>query len=64
MAKAPRSLAGKVVAITGGARGIGRATAAALVAQGARVSIGDIEADWSPRRPPSWGAGRSVSPST
>ena len=34
MAKAPRSLAGRVVAITGGARGIGRATAAALLAQG------------------------------
>ena len=45
MAKAPRSLAGKVVAITGGARGIGRATAAALITQGARVSIGDIETD-------------------
>jgi NAD(P)-dependent dehydrogenase (short-subunit alcohol dehydrogenase family) len=44
MAKAPRSLAGKVVAITGGARGIGRATAAALIVQGARVSIGDIDA--------------------
>jgi NADP-dependent 3-hydroxy acid dehydrogenase YdfG len=44
MAKAPRSLAGNVVAITGGARGIGRATAAALIAQGARVAIGDIEA--------------------
>jgi len=44
MAKVPRSLAGSVVAITGGARGIGRATASALVAQGARVAIGDIDA--------------------
>jgi NAD(P)-dependent dehydrogenase (short-subunit alcohol dehydrogenase family) len=44
MAKVPRSLAGSVVAITGGARGIGRATAAALIAQGARVAIGDIDA--------------------
>jgi NADP-dependent 3-hydroxy acid dehydrogenase YdfG len=44
MAKTPRSLAGRVVAITGGARGIGRATAAALITQGARVAIGDIEA--------------------
>lgn len=43
MAKVPRSLAGSVVAITGGARGIGRATAAALIGQGARVAIGDID---------------------
>ena len=38
-----RSLGGKVVAITGGARGIGLATARALVLQGARVAIGDID---------------------
>ena len=43
MAKAHRSLAGRVVVITGGARGIGRATAAALIARGARVAIGDID---------------------
>ena len=45
MAKTLRSLAGQVVAITGGARGIGRATAAALIAHGARVAIGDIDAE-------------------
>jgi NADP-dependent 3-hydroxy acid dehydrogenase YdfG len=43
MAKQPRSLAGRVVAITGGARGIGRATAEALVGEGARVAIGDLD---------------------
>jgi NAD(P)-dependent dehydrogenase (short-subunit alcohol dehydrogenase family) len=38
-----KSLSGKVVAITGGARGIGRATAEALVAKGARVVLGDVD---------------------
>lgn len=57
MAKAPRSLAGHVVAITGGARGIGRATAAALIAQGARVAIGDIDASLAQRTAEQLGAG-------
>ncbi|GAB3461904.1 SDR family oxidoreductase [Actinophytocola sediminis] len=38
-----RSLAGKVVVITGGGRGIGAATAEALVRAGARVAIGDLD---------------------
>jgi NAD(P)-dependent dehydrogenase (short-subunit alcohol dehydrogenase family) len=43
MAKAPVSVSGKVVAITGGARGIGKATAAELVRAGAQVAIGDLD---------------------
>jgi NADP-dependent 3-hydroxy acid dehydrogenase YdfG len=45
MAKQPRTLAGRVVAITGAARGIGRATAVALVREGAVVAIGDLDLD-------------------
>jgi NAD(P)-dependent dehydrogenase (short-subunit alcohol dehydrogenase family) len=41
----PGSLKGRVVAVTGGARGIGDATANALAAAGARVAIGDLDAD-------------------
>lgn len=39
----PLHLDGAVVAVTGGARGIGRATAAAFAARGARVAIGDLD---------------------
>jgi NAD(P)-dependent dehydrogenase (short-subunit alcohol dehydrogenase family) len=57
MAKVLRSLSGTVVAITGGARGIGRATASALIAQGARVAIGDIEAQLAEQTAGELGAG-------
>jgi NADP-dependent 3-hydroxy acid dehydrogenase YdfG len=43
MAEKARVLAGQVVAITGGARGIGRATAEALTRAGLRVAIGDLD---------------------
>lgn len=39
------TLSGAAVAITGGARGIGYATAKAFVAEGARVVIGDLDAE-------------------
>jgi NAD(P)-dependent dehydrogenase (short-subunit alcohol dehydrogenase family) len=49
MAKEPRSLTGKVVAITGGGRGIGRAIAQALTREGARVAVGDLDQESAER---------------
>jgi NADP-dependent 3-hydroxy acid dehydrogenase YdfG len=57
MAKSLRPIAGRVVAITGGARGIGRASAAAFIARGARVAIGDIEAELAARTATELGGG-------
>ena len=57
MAKNLRSLNGQVVAITGGARGIGRASASALIAQGARVAIGDIDAPLAEKTASELGSG-------
>ncbi|MHB8531549.1 MAG: SDR family oxidoreductase [Solirubrobacteraceae bacterium] len=43
MAKQPRVLAGSIAAVTGAARGIGRATAEAFLRQGMKVAIGDVD---------------------
>src|SRR5256714_10053941 len=45
MAKQPRCRAGDTAAITGGARGIGRATAEAFLRQGMNVAIGDVDVE-------------------
>jgi NAD(P)-dependent dehydrogenase (short-subunit alcohol dehydrogenase family) len=57
MAKQRRSLSGKVVAITGGARGIGRAMAAALVRKGCRVALGDLDVALAQRAAEELGGG-------
>jgi NAD(P)-dependent dehydrogenase (short-subunit alcohol dehydrogenase family) len=62
MAKQRRSLSGKVVAITGGARGIGKATAAALIAKGCRVAIGDLDLELAEKSAAHLGGGTVALP--
>jgi NAD(P)-dependent dehydrogenase (short-subunit alcohol dehydrogenase family) len=62
MAKERRSLSGKVVAITGGARGIGAATATALVRKGCRVAIGDLDLELAERTAAGLGGGTIALP--
>jgi len=62
MAKERRSLHGKVVAITGGARGIGKATAEALVRKGCRVAIGDLDLALAEQTATSLGGGTVALP--
>ena len=57
MPRQPWPLTGRTVAITGGARGIGRATAAAFLRRGARVAIGDIDGDLARRTASELGGG-------
>ncbi len=56
MARQARSLNGKIVAITGGARGIGKATARALVLKRAKVAIGDLDRELAERTAAELGA--------
>jgi NAD(P)-dependent dehydrogenase (short-subunit alcohol dehydrogenase family) len=62
MAKERQSLSGKVVAITGGARGIGKATATALVRKGCRVAIGDLDLELAERTAGELGGGTVALP--
>jgi NAD(P)-dependent dehydrogenase (short-subunit alcohol dehydrogenase family) len=57
MAKERRSMSGKVVAITGGARGIGKATATALVRKGCRVAVGDLDLELAEQTAAALGGG-------
>ena len=57
MATQPRNLTGQVAAITGAARGIGKATAEAFVRRGMKVAIGDLDLAEAQRTADQLGAG-------
>jgi NADP-dependent 3-hydroxy acid dehydrogenase YdfG len=57
MAKQTKNLRGKVAAITGGGRGIGRATAQAFIREGMKVAIGDLDEDLAKRTAEELGSG-------
>jgi len=57
-----RPLSGSRVAVTGGAQGIGRAIAERLVADGARVVIGDVQKDRAEQTAEEIGAGTVALP--
>ena len=57
MAKQSRIIVGQVAAITGGARGIGKETARALIRDGVRVAIGDLDIETARQTADELGAG-------
>ena len=57
MAKQSKIIVGQVAAITGGARGIGKETARALIREGVRVSIGDLDIETARATAEELGAG-------
>jgi NADP-dependent 3-hydroxy acid dehydrogenase YdfG len=57
MAKAERNLVGQIVAITGGARGIGKSTAQTLSRAGMKVAIGDLDGPLAAQTAEEIGAG-------
>ena len=57
MAKAERNLVGQIVAITGGARGIGKSTAQTLTRAGMKVAIGDLDGPLAAQTASEIGAG-------
>ena len=62
MATKATELTGKIVVITGAARGIGRSTAAALIAEGARVVIADLDRELAERTARELGSGTLARP--